>query len=90
MTLPREDDGTLPHYAWPGGYQIVYLDHHNDTLCSKCANELENDPDTLLDGLPLNHFIYWEGPDIYCDECQEPIESEYGDPWEEEEDNDLN
>lgn len=38
-----EDSGELPTYAWPGGYNLYYLDAENSTLCPKCANEQEKD-----------------------------------------------
>lgn len=36
MTLSdiRLSDGTLPAYAWPGGYPILYMAKDNGILCS--------------------------------------------------------
>ena len=34
----REDNGTLPAYAWPGGYPIYYVLADGETLCPACAN----------------------------------------------------
>ena len=75
----RDKDGKLPSYAWPGGYQILYLDRDNETLCPDCAN----DGDTCsFGGEPMAYFINWEGPSEYCYECNAHFESEYGDPEE--------
>ena len=71
----------LPSYAWPGGYQINYLEGPtNDVLCWQCARE------TLLEGTdcPLTAFIHWEGVPDYCAICNCELEAEYGDPEAEE------
>lgn len=69
-------DGTLPAYAWPGGYPIVYYTESAATVCPKCAN----DPDTS--GPVADAEVYWEGPPIVCEDQGETIESAYGDPDE--------
>lgn len=33
------DNGELTAYAWPGGYQALYFDRHNEVLCPDCANK---------------------------------------------------
>jgi hypothetical protein len=71
-------DGTLPAYAWPGGYPIVYYTEEGLTLCHRCAN----DPDTSDPVADAD--VYWEGPAIVCEDKGETIESAYGDPDEEE------
>lgn len=82
---------TLDKYAWPGGYQIMYLvstagGHNFDTMCADCAQkELhehahESDPYWRVTADP---FIHWEGPPEFCQGCSEWFESEYGDPDEE-------
>ena len=75
----RDESGELPAFAWPGSYPILYLDKDNSTLCPSCANDNDEDVFPLV-----GHFIHWEGPAIYCDECNEPQESAYGDPNAEE------
>jgi hypothetical protein len=67
-------DGTLPAYAWPGGYPIVYYTEEGLTVCPVCAN----DPDTSDPVADAD--IYYEGPPIVCDDKGEMIESAYGDP----------
>ena len=78
----KQSDGTLPYYAWPGGYPIIYLDNDNCVLCPKCANEIISKPDEWSE-LPIAYDVYYEGPDIQCEQCYEFIESAYGDPSEE-------
>jgi hypothetical protein len=70
-TMP---DGTLPAYAWPGGYPIVYYTESGLTVCPVCAD----DPDTSDPVADAD--IYWEGPPIVCDDKGEMIDSAYGDP----------
>lgn len=76
--LYRNEDGSLPAYAWPGGYPIIYLTKQNAHLCPECANKTEKDP---------NHYdpveasdIHYEGPSMLCEDCGTEIESAYGDP----------
>ena len=72
QSLLDSNDGVLPSYAWPGGYQIIYLDKDNCALCPACANaDL---------GSVKSWEIYYEGPTTPCDECNCMIESAYGDP----------
>ncbi len=73
-------ESTLMSYAWPGGYPILYLDASNSTLCPECASkELQSDLPAFQ---PIAWFIHEEGPVIYCEDCNAPIESAYGDPEE--------
>jgi len=76
--LAQNNNGKLPAYAWPGGYPILYLDQHNETLCAECATRDLNDPDT--DDKPVAYDVYYEGPNVFCAECNKEIESAYGDP----------
>ena len=81
MQLPtRNSDGKLPAYAWPGGYPVLYLDKHNETLCADCATKDLDDPDT--DDKPVAYFVHYEGPSEFCAECNAEVESAYGDPEE--------
>lgn len=76
--LPRDNDGALVAYAWPGGYPVAYLDAEGATLCADCANEEER-----WDGHSIRAaMVHWEGPPMACDECCGEIPSAYGDPWE--------
>lgn len=72
-TLPQDSDGKLSAYAWPGGYQLIYVTRGGLTVCPDCANEETSDPPTDVE-------VYWEGPDLTCEDCGKPIPSAYGDP----------
>jgi hypothetical protein len=81
--LYRNDDGTLPAYAWPGGYQMFYLCKDNSVLCPTCANKLDQNPpgEPVLDSEILDACdVHWEGEPLYCEECNREIESSYGVP----------
>ena len=74
----RDSEGRLPACAWPGGYPILYITADGLTICPKCANDEqsnEGDPVEIGD-------VYWEGPDLSCEDCGGPIESAYGNPDE--------
>ena len=59
------DGGELPAYAWPGGYQIVYIAGDGETLCPKCANSPEaraagpEDRDWYIAGYDPETHIAW-------------------------------
>ncbi len=74
----RNSAGDLPHCSSLGGYTLIYLTAKDDVLCADCVNAGDTDDHVALCD------VYWEGPDTYCDECSEPIESSYGDPDAEE------
>jgi hypothetical protein len=67
----RDSDGKLPAYAWPGGYQMFYVDTENNILCPDCANA----PGYSTG--PVDVDINWEDPDLFCDNCGRRIESAY-------------
>lgn len=65
-------------YAWPGGYPLYYLTKDGGCLCSKCANEnleqtLGDDPAWKIEQVDINY----EDTTLYCDNCQEMVESAY-------------
>ena len=69
-----------------GGYPVIFYTDAGDSFCPACASDptvaqLDEDdsPITMAD-------VYMEGPSIYCDHCNKPIESAYGDPDNPEED----
>lgn len=68
----RQDDGTLPAFAWPGGYPIYYLTEEEETVCASCANTETSDPAEY-------GMVNWEDNDLVCADCGEFIESAYGD-----------
>jgi hypothetical protein len=72
----RGEDGSLPAYAWPGGYPIAYFADSGETFCPECANQDEAEPEiTAWD-------IHCEGQPLQCDGCSKEIASAYGDPDE--------
>lgn len=80
----RQDNGTFPAFAWPGGYPIIYLTGDGAVLCPACVNgkngsevgnpEVDGDPQWTVTA----HDCYWEGSPISCDHCETEIESAYG------------
>jgi len=64
-------------YTSFGTYPVVAIDEKSNVLCVDCARNvfLEEREDIYLD-------VYWEGPPMECAECNEEIESAYGDPYE--------
>jgi len=70
-------DGTLPAFAWPGGYQMLYVTRDGSAICPACANRDVDDSQAVVAG-----DVYWEGPDLPCDDCDAMIPSAYGDPDE--------
>jgi hypothetical protein len=80
-TIPGS--GPLDPFAWPGGYQIVYITRCGEVLCADCAEESRDnpgEPDTV-DG----RDVFYEGPSEFCAGCNCEIESAYGDPSESDE-----
>jgi len=81
--LPRDADGSLSSYAWPGGYPILYLMADGYTLCPDCANggngsianEDDEDPQWRIEA----YYIYYEGPVEDCAHCGKLTPSAYGD-----------
>ncbi len=75
---------TLPAYAWPGGYPLVYLTRDCAELCPACANG-ENgsmccDPDCQDDEQweLIAVDVHYEGAPIQCAHCNKMVESAYG------------
>lgn len=69
--IVKESDGSLPAYAWPGGYPILYFTQNGLTVCPKCAMTETSDPVT-------DYFIHWEGTPEQCEDCNVMVESAYG------------
>lgn len=89
MKLPdRDSDGSLPAYVWPGGYPIYYQDRDGSELCADCATKSLDDTDEVPQFKPVAYAVHYEGPAIFCGQCNEEIESAYGDPDMEEEEED--
>lgn len=87
--LPRDANGKLPAFTFPGGYSILYLCKDGGTVCADCANSDDFTAEDDSSGQEVNEqlqwiltdaFVRWEGPTEYCDHCNKALESEYGDP----------
>lgn len=64
-----------------GGYPLYYITADCGVLCPKCANENferttdKDDPQWFIVDVAVN----WEDEELICDNCNEHIESAYGD-----------
>ena len=75
-TLPRNDNGQLDAFAWPGGYPLFYLDRENSVLCVDCARK--SDTADEIDGFkPVAVDVNWEDDSLFCDNCSKQIEAAY-------------
>lgn len=80
--FPRDSDGVLSAFAWPGGYPYVYIMKDGGCICAACANgkngseaSPENeDPQWQIIGAQ----VHWEGEPEICDHCGAETESAYG------------
>lgn len=85
--LNQVKDAIRKPYAWPGGYALVVILADGEALHPDCARN--NWADIARSTLGQYHNgwaaagvdIHFEGPDLYCAHCGDPIPSEYGDPW---------
>lgn len=73
-TLKRiqNQHGSLPAYAWPGGYTLVYVTRKDEILCWRCATHHRQE-------------VAWygshdEGSPEECSFCGYPLLPTYGDP----------
>lgn len=76
-------------YTSIGCYPLFWLLADGGTIHPKCGLEefsqiARSTRDYSRDGWAFEACdVFWEGPDMICDHCNEPIESAYGDPEEE-------
>ena len=67
-------------YAWPGGYPCFAVMADGEALCIDCANTEEQasfdatETDWRIVALDIN----WEDDSLYCSNCNQLIESAYG------------
>lgn len=78
--LPRDTNGQLSAYTWPGGYPLYYLDSEMYVLCVACARQWEHCESVSY--RPVNCVVNWEETGLLCDECRKRIECAYGDEQE--------
>lgn len=70
-------------YAWPGGYPLFFICDDGAALCCKCAKTeavgiMRSIQQKARDGWYVTgQDVNWEDPDLFCDHCNERIESAY-------------
>ena len=74
----------LYRYAWPGGYPVFLVTTDGAALCPNCVkSEIRlivdacRRDDNTGGWQALGADINWEDPNLYCDHCNERIESAY-------------
>jgi len=85
---PRESDGTITKYAWPGGYAVAYITGDGAMLCPDCVQN-ETDCIHFDENTPANNQDGWnvvghmtadwhdiESGDWICDHCNAVIDPE--------------
>ncbi len=86
--IARNDDGSLPAYAWPGEYPIYYLCQDGGTLCPACANGgngalayVGKAPDGIDDGQwqIVGQEVNYEDDSLFCDHCNAKVQAAYVD-----------
>ena len=77
MTLPTwarriiGEDGKLPPFAWPGGYDVLYLCDDGEFVCAGCAQEaLDEELDWRPVGFELSEGIE---TDEFCAHCGQAL-----------------
>jgi hypothetical protein len=69
-------------YAWPGGYPKFAITSDGAAICRKCcwAERKSIRESDGHDGFEVAAVdVNWENPDLYCDCCNDKIESAYAD-----------
>ena len=83
MGLVFDDVFTVAKYSSVGCYPVYYLTADHGVLCGGCVEEnLPECADVTEDADPqwsvIAHDANWEDQSLYCDHCNERIESAYG------------
>lgn len=66
------DNGELPAFAWPGGYQMFYKDNRGCIICPACANLHEEHRGSVVD-----YDVNYENPLMQCNNCEQWINPSY-------------
>lgn len=88
FTAKQVAHGALDKYAYQP-YDFCVADDRGNTFHLACAEEDakvygDNDPDKDCEAARMfEPFNHWEGEDLYCEACSQPIPAIYGDPEEE-------
>ncbi len=86
--MTRNEDGSLPAYAWPGGYPLYYICQDGGTLCPACANGgngslayTDKSPDGIDDSQwkVVGQEVNYEDDSLFCDHCNAQVEAAYVD-----------
>jgi len=67
-------------FAWPGGYPKFLVTDDGGCLCSDCVKREIRRIKCATGGdgfFPMAANINWEDPALYCDHCNERIQSAY-------------
>ena len=70
-------------YAWPGGYPLFAITNDGGCLCHKCVKDnyriiRESQRDDCRDGWQVEAIeVNYEDSNLYCDHCNDTIESAY-------------
>lgn len=77
MDFQFSEDGSLPSFAWPGGYPLYYIDEDNNVLSAEAANKVLSEG-----GKIVAQEVHLEGSPLICDQSGAEIQSAYGIPEE--------
>jgi hypothetical protein len=78
--LKNQNEGSIPEFAWPGGYPMYYITSDGGVLSPKAVVENESlcsDPDDPQWHI-IGHQINWEDENLTCDHTGDRIPSAYG------------
>lgn len=73
--FPRMLNGDLYKYSSVGCYPLFYLDGNNCVLCRDCAQASLSAEESR--DRPRAYDVNWENPELFCELCDERIESAY-------------
>ncbi len=72
-----EETGELDAYTSVGGYPLFYIVGEGDVCCPTCVNDPSTGVDPWCGNKVTAYDINYECVDLYCDDCNERIESAY-------------
>lgn len=75
---PTSGEARVSRYA-DGGYPIFYVLNGHTAWCAHCV-EAESSRGDYAGQKVTGASVNWENPDLYCENCNERIESAYGEP----------
>lgn len=75
--IRAENDGKLPEFAWPGGYQCYYFTEDGLSICADCANKPTDGAGATSDPV-ADADINYEDNALFCEDCGKKIPASYG------------